>query len=77
MHGRGQLVPRPEPREAIRAGYNGRQFEGSFTTSTGMVHVISLIGRKSAQLTGANPATLAQALLLEIVSEADAAGQLR
>jgi hypothetical protein len=42
-----------------------------------MVHVISLMGRKSAQLTGANPATLAEALLLEIISEADAAGQLR
>ena len=42
-----------------------------------MVHVISLLGRKSAQLTEAHPEILAKGLLLEIVGEADAAGQLR
>jgi hypothetical protein len=70
-------VARLEPREAVHADFKGRQFEGSFTTSSGMVHVISLLGRKSAQLTGANPAILAQKLLLEILGEAEAAGQLR
>jgi len=42
-----------------------------------MVHVISLLGRKSAQLTEVSPAIMAKALLLEILGEADAAGQIR
>lgn len=70
-------MARPEPREAIQASFKGRQFEGSFTTSSGMVHVISLLGRKSAQLTEVHPAILAKGLLLEILGEADAAGQIR
>jgi len=70
-------MKRPDQREAVEVDYKGRRFEGSFTTSSGMVHVISLSGRKSTQLTGAPPAVLARTLLLEIVSDADAAGRLR
>ncbi len=70
-------MTRAEPREAIEVELRGRQFAGSFTTSSGMVHVISLHGRKSAQLTGAPPSGLARELLLEIIREATAAGSLR
>jgi hypothetical protein len=42
-----------------------------------MVHVISLSGQKSAQLTDAAPEVQARTLLLEIISDADAAGKLR
>ena len=62
-------MKRPDHREAVEADFKGRRFEGSFTTSSGMVHVISLSGRKSAQLTGAPPAVLARTLLLEIISD--------
>jgi hypothetical protein len=72
-----QTVARVEPREAVEVDFKGRRFAGSFTTSSGMVHVISLIGRKSAQLTGVPPVNLARALLHEIVAEAYAAGMLR
>jgi len=57
-------MKRPDQREAVEVDYKGRRFEGSFTTSSGMVHVISLSGRKSTQLTGAPPAVLARTLLL-------------
>ena len=72
-----QTVARAESREAVEVDFKGRRFAGSFTTSSGMVHVISLIGRKSAQLTGVPPVNLARALMHEIVAEADAAGMLR
>jgi hypothetical protein len=41
-----------------------------------MVHVISLHGRRSAQLTGAPPASIAAALLVEIIREAYKDGAL-
>jgi len=69
-------MTRTEPREAAEVEYKGRRFAGSFTTSAGMVHVVSLHGRKSAQLTNAPPATLARTLLLEIIRDADADGAL-
>ena len=70
-------MKRPDHREAVEADFKGRRFEGSLTTSSGMVNVISLSGRKSAQLTGAPPEVQARTLLLEIISDADAAGKLR
>ena len=69
-------MPRPEPREAIEVEYKNRRYSGTFTTSIGMVHVISLLGRKSAQLTSASPASVAISLLIEIIREADQDGML-
>jgi hypothetical protein len=70
-------MTRAESREALEVEHKGRLFAGSFTTSIGMVHVISLHGRKSAQQTGAPPANIARTLLSEIICEADANGTLR
>jgi hypothetical protein len=70
-------MTRPEPREAIEIEFKGRRYSGSFTTSIGMIHVISLHGRKSAQLDGAPPASLARTILMEIVNEAHKDGALK
>jgi hypothetical protein len=75
--GKRQFMARAESREAIEVEYKGRSFAGSFTTSIGMVHVISLHGRKSAQQTGAAPAGIAVALLMEIIRDADRVGTLK
>jgi hypothetical protein len=57
--------------------YNGHRLGGYYTTSTGMVHVTSIYGRKSMQLTDLPPERLARTLLLEIVRETDAIGVLK
>ena len=70
-------MKRLDAREAVEVEFRGRRFSGTFTTSTGMVHVISPFGRRSTQFTGAAPDSLARTLLMEILREADAAGILR
>ena len=63
-------------REPLELQFKGRVFAGSYTLSSGMVHVISLYGRKSAQIGDASTDHLARALFKEIIHEADAAGSL-
>jgi hypothetical protein len=67
----------PEPRETIEFEFRSRRFSASYTTSSGMVHVSTPYGRKSAQLSDASPASIARSLLGQIIYEADAAGTLR
>jgi hypothetical protein len=59
-----------EPREPLELRLEGRIFAGSYTLSSGMVHVISVHGRKSIQMDGTPPNLLAQRLFEEIVCEA-------
>ena len=72
-----KAMKKSEPREAVETVHKGRTFAGSYTLSSGMVHVISFYGRKSAQKGGMPPHLLAQQLFNEIIHEADAAGNLR
>ena len=65
-----------EAREPVEIQSNGRVFTGSYTVSPGMVHVISLYGRKSTQIGGMIPQLLASTLFKEIIQEADAVGTL-
>ena len=58
-----------EPREPLEIQLDGRTFLGSYTLSSGMVHVISLYGRKSIQMDGSPPNLLAERLLRQIVQE--------
>jgi hypothetical protein len=78
-HARKNLeMPRiPEIRETIEFEFKGRCFVASYTTSSGMVHVSSLYGRKSAQLSNNPTASIARSLFGEIIYDADAEGILR
>ena len=66
-----------EPREPLEVRAEGRTYAGSYTLSAGMVHVISVHGRKSTQLDGTAPNLLAQRLFKEIVQEAGTVGAAR
>jgi hypothetical protein len=70
-------VRKSEPREPIVLQLNGRTFAGSYTLSSGMVHVVSLYGGKSVQFCGTPPNLLAQRILRENIQEAGTAGALR
>jgi hypothetical protein len=63
-------VSKSEPREQLEFRTENRTFAGSYTLSSGMVHVVSVYGRKSVQLDGSPPNLLAQRLFKEIVQEA-------
>ena len=65
-----------EAREPVEIQFKGRIFTGSYTVSSGMVHVISLYGRKSTRIGGMTPQLLARTLFKEIIQEADAVGTL-
>ena len=68
--GLGQKLRKSEPREPLEIRLEDRVLSGSYTLSSGMVHVISLYGRKSIQLDGTPPNVLAERLFQEIVQEA-------
>jgi hypothetical protein len=65
----GQKLRKSEQREPLELEVEGRTFSGSYTLSSGMVHVISLYGRKSIQLDGSPPDLLAERLLRQIIQE--------
>jgi hypothetical protein len=65
----GQKLRKSEPREPLELELEGRTFSGSYTLSSGMVHVISLYGRKSIQMDGSPPNLLAERLLRQIIQE--------
>ena len=66
-----------EPREPLELRTGGLTFAASYTLSSGMVHVVSLYGRKSIQMDGSPPNLLAQRIFKEIVQEAGALGAVR
>ena len=72
------LMAKPQDhRERIEFVFKGRTFAATYTTSSGMVHVNSVQGRKSAQLGVPTAQALAEQLFQEIIREADGAGELR
>ena len=58
-----------EPREPLEIRLDGRTFLGSYTLSSGMVHVVSAYGRKSIQMDGSPTNLLAEQLFRQIVRE--------
>ena len=68
--GRGQKLRKSEPREPLELRLEERTLSGSYTLSSGMVHVVSLYGRKSIQMDGTPPHLLAERLFRQIVQEA-------
>lgn len=70
------MINKSDFREPLEVKFKGRNFTGSYTVSSGMVHVISLYGRKSTQIDGTPANVLARTLFNDIIHEADAAGNL-
>jgi hypothetical protein len=68
--GREQKLRKSEPREPLELRLEERTLSGSYTLSSGMVHVVSLYGRKSIQMDGTPPNLLAERLFRQIVQEA-------
>ena len=58
-----------EPREPLELRLEEQTLSGSYTLSSGMVHVVSLYGRKSIQMDGTPPHLLADRLFRQIVQE--------
>jgi hypothetical protein len=66
----GRKLRKSEPREPLEIRLEERTFSGTYTLSSGMVHVVSLYGRKSTQLDGTPPNLLAERLFRQIVQDA-------
>ncbi len=61
---------KPPTREPVAVTIDGRRYAGSYYIERGMVTVETFdYGRKTTQVGGSPPATIAQKLLRELVSE--------
>jgi hypothetical protein len=71
------MAKKADHRERIEYFFKGRIFDATYTISSGMVHVTSLQGRKSAQFGEAAMQSVAEQLFRDIIQDADAVGCLR
>ncbi|HEY4075470.1 MAG TPA: hypothetical protein VGM26_00935 [Rhizomicrobium sp.] len=62
--------------EPVEFEFKGSKYKGTYTLSTGMVHVSSVYGRKSILRSELSAHALASTLLKEIIQEASAAGKI-
>jgi hypothetical protein len=71
------MAKKADHRERIEYYFKGRTFDATYTISSGMVHVTSLQGRKSAQFGDVAAQSIAEQLFREIIQDAETGGQLR